>query len=50
VSWFKQRFSRRRRYHELSESIPEHPDETIEELIDNGLSGLATPLNKQMAI
>jgi predicted permease len=38
VSWFKQRFSRRRRYHELSESIREHLDETIEELVDNGMS------------
>jgi predicted permease len=38
VNWFRQRFSRRRRYHELSQSIREHLDETIEELMDNGIS------------
>ncbi len=35
---FRQLFSRRRRYHELSESIREHLDETIEELMENGMS------------
>jgi macrolide transport system ATP-binding/permease protein len=38
VNWFRQHFSRRRRYHELSQSIREHLDETIEELVDNGMS------------
>jgi predicted permease len=37
VNWFRQLLSRRRRYHELSESIREHLDETIEELVDNGM-------------
>lgn len=38
MNWFRQLFSRRRRYHELSESIREHLDETIDELVDNGMS------------
>ncbi len=38
MNGFKQRFSRRRRYHELSQSIREHLDETIEELMNNGMS------------
>ncbi len=38
MNWFGQLFSRRRRYHELSESIREHLDETIEELMDKGAS------------
>jgi predicted permease len=38
VSWFKQRFSRRRRYNELSESMREHLEETTEELMDHGTS------------
>jgi predicted permease len=38
VSWFRQRFSRYRRYHELSQSIREHLDETIAEMVDNGMS------------
>jgi hypothetical protein len=37
VNWFRQLLSRRRHYHELSESIREHLDETIEELVDNGM-------------
>jgi hypothetical protein len=35
---FKQHFSRRRRYDELSQSIQEHLDETIADLVDNGMS------------
>ena len=35
---FIQRFCRRRRYSELSQSIREHLDETIEELVDNGMT------------
>ena len=38
MNWFRQLFSRRRRYHQLSESIREHLDETIDELMDNGMS------------
>jgi predicted permease len=38
VNWFRQLFSRRRRYHQLSESIREHLDETIDELMNNGMS------------
>ena len=38
MKWFTQRFSRRCRYHELSQSIREHLDETIDELMDNGMS------------
>jgi predicted permease len=38
VTWFSERLSRLRRFHELSESIREHLDETIEELVDNGMS------------
>jgi putative ABC transport system permease protein len=38
VTWLRQLFARRRRYHELSQSIREHLDETIEELVDNGMS------------
>src|SRR6202167_2281503 len=35
---FKQLFSRRRRYHELHESIQEHLEEKIEDLIEDGMS------------
>src|SRR5580692_10230955 len=35
---FKQLFSRRRRYHELHESIQEHLEEKIEDLVEDGMS------------
>src|SRR5579875_3209135 len=38
MALFKQFFSRRRRYRELSESIQEHLDEKTEELIEQGMS------------
>jgi predicted permease len=38
MKWFRQRFSRRRRYDDLSVSIQEHLEEKIEELIDEGMS------------
>jgi predicted permease len=38
MGWLKQILSRRRRYDELSESIREHLDEKIEDLIEDGLS------------
>ena len=38
MRWFKQLFSRRRRYHELHESIREHLEEKIEDLIEDGMS------------
>jgi predicted permease len=38
MNWFRQRFSRRRRYDDLSVSIQEHLEEKIEELIDEGMS------------
>lgn len=38
MNWFDQRFSRHRRYHELSQTIREHLEETIAELVDNGMS------------
>src|SRR6202041_2144879 len=38
MRWFNQLFSRRRRYHELHESIQEHLEEKIEDLIEDGLS------------
>jgi predicted permease len=38
MHWFKQLFSRRRHYDELSESIQEHLDEKIEALMEDGLS------------
>ena len=38
MSWFGQLFSRRRHYDELSESIREHLDEKIEDLIDRGMT------------
>jgi predicted permease len=36
--WFKQLFTRRRRYDELSESIREHLDEKIADLMDRGMT------------
>jgi predicted permease len=36
--WFKQLFSRRRLYDDLSEEIQEHLDEKIEELVASGMS------------
>ena len=36
MRWFKQFFSRRRRYHELHESIREHIEEKIEDLVEDG--------------
>jgi hypothetical protein len=38
MKWIKQMFTRRRRYDELSESIREHLDEKIEDLIDRGMT------------
>ena len=38
MRWLGQLFSRRRRYDELSESIREHLDEKIEDLIDRGMT------------
>ena len=38
MNWFKQLFSRRRRYDELSESIREHLDEKIADLLDHGMT------------
>ena len=38
MNWFRQLFSRRRRYHELSESIREHLDEKIADLTDRGMT------------
>lgn len=37
MGWFRQLFSRRRRYYELSESIREHLDEKIADLMDRGI-------------
>ena len=36
MRWLTQLFSRRGRYDELSESIREHLDEKIEDMIDRG--------------
>jgi predicted permease len=38
MSWLRQLFTRRRRYDELSESIREHLDEKIEDMIDRGMT------------
>ena len=38
MRWLKQIFSRRRRFSELSESIREHLEEKIEDLVDEGMS------------
>jgi hypothetical protein len=38
MNWLKQLFSRRGRYHELSESIREHLDEKIADLMDRGMT------------
>jgi predicted permease len=38
MGWLRQLFSRRRRYDELSESIREHLDEKIADLMDRGLT------------
>ncbi|HEY2468032.1 MAG TPA: ABC transporter permease [Terracidiphilus sp.] len=38
MHWLKDRFSRRRRYNELSESIREHLDEKIADLMDRGMT------------
>jgi predicted permease len=38
MRWFKQILSRRRRYDELAESIREHLEDKIEELMEEGLS------------
>jgi len=38
VAWFRQLFSRRRRYDELSESIREHINEKIADLMDQGVT------------
>ena len=39
MRWFKQLFSRRRRYDELHESIQEHLKEKTEDLMEDGMSG-----------
>src|SRR5579871_2947632 len=38
MNWIRQRFSRRRRYDDLSVSIREHLEERIDELIEEGMS------------
>ena len=38
MGWLKQIFSRHRRYDEITESIREHLEEKIEDLMENGLS------------
>lgn len=38
MRWFKQLFSRHRRYDELSDSIREHLDEKTADLIDRGMT------------
>src|SRR5215468_6281089 len=38
MGWLEQIFSRRRRYDELAESIREHLEEKIEDLMEDGLS------------
>ena len=38
MGWLRQLFSRRRRYDELSESIREHLDEKIADLMDRGMT------------
>src|SRR5216684_340009 len=37
MNWFKQLFSRRRLYHDLSEEIQQHLQEKIEELVASGM-------------
>jgi hypothetical protein len=37
MRWLKQMFTRRRRYDELSQSIREHIEEKIADLMDNGM-------------
>ena len=38
MQWLKQLFTRRRRYDELSESIREHLEEKIADLMDSGMT------------
>ena len=38
MGWFQKLFARRRRYHELAESIREHLDEKITDLIERGMT------------
>ena len=38
MSWLRQIVSRRRRYEELSESMREHLDERVEELVEGGMA------------
>jgi hypothetical protein len=38
MNWITQLFTRRRHYDELSESIREHLDEKISDLIDSGMT------------
>ena len=38
MNWLRQLFTRRRRYTELSESIREHLDEKIADLMDRGMT------------
>src|SRR5215510_13079592 len=38
MGWLKQIFSRRRRYYEIAESIRDHLEEKIEDLMEDGLS------------
>ena len=37
MNWLRQLYTRSRRYNELSESIREHLDEKIAELVDRGM-------------
>jgi hypothetical protein len=39
MNWFKQLFSRRRLYDDLSEEIQAHLEEKIEELVAGGMTG-----------
>jgi hypothetical protein len=45
MNWLKQLFSRRRRYDELSESIREHLDEKIQDMVDCGMTREAAERN-----
>ena len=38
MNWFQQLFTRRRRYDELSESIREHLEEKVADLMDRGMT------------
>lgn len=38
MTWLKQLFARRRRFDEISESIREHLEEKIEDMVDRGMT------------